>query len=122
MSGNTKAVAEYIANATGGKAIDVKNVPQDISGYDTIIIGSRIHAGKVSKKIQGFVESQRDKFVNKKVGFFICGMFSGDKGDKQLVDASEALGIAYGKYFVGGKKLVKEPAPIDEFIAGITTV
>lgn len=122
MSGNTKAVAEYIANKTGGTAVTIKNVPADISAYDTVIFGSRVHAGGVSKPMQEYIGKNYDALKEKKVAFFTCCMFSGEKGDKQLADASCALGIPNGMYFVAGKKLVADGKQIDEFISKLDSV
>ena len=116
MSGNTKAVAGYIANATNGIAMDIKNAPSDLSEYDTVIFGSRVHAGGTSKAMQKYIGENYDTLLTKKVAFYICCMFTGDKAEKQLMDASIQLGISNGAYFVGGKKLVADGKEIDAFL------
>ncbi|MGN1044516.1 MAG: flavodoxin domain-containing protein [Candidatus Methanomethylophilaceae archaeon] len=118
-TGNTKAVAQYMANKTGGTAADVKDAPADISGYDTVILGSRVHAAGISKNIVKFAEERKDELAQKNVAFYLCCMFTDEKADAQVKTASEKLGISKGTYFVGGKKLAEDGKQIDEFLAGI---
>ena len=55
-TGNTKAVAEYIAKKTDGIAVEAGNVAdKDLKSYDAIVLGSQIHAGKISKGLQEFI-------------------------------------------------------------------
>ena len=118
LTGNTKAVAEYIAGKTGGVAVDIKNAPSDLSPYDTVIFGSRVHAGGTSKPMQKYIGENYGQLLEKKVAFYLCCMFKGEKAEKQLADAMVALGISNGKYFIAGKKAVVSGGEIDEFIAG----
>lgn len=122
-SGNTKAVAEYIAGKTDGRAVSVADAKAltdaDFEGYDTVIIGSRIHAGGLSKDAVEFADSHRDIISARKNAFYICCMFGGDKGQKQTDSASERLGIKKGTFFVKGKKLAETGTEIDSFLNGI---
>jgi menaquinone-dependent protoporphyrinogen oxidase len=122
LTGNTKAVAEYIAEKTNGVAMDIKNAPNDLSKYDTVIFGSRVHAGGVSKPMQKYIGENYDILLQKKVAYYLCCMFTGDKAEKQMVNASVLLGISNGTYFVAGKKLVTDGKQIDEFIAKLDSI
>lgn len=117
LSGNTKAVAEYIAGKTGGVAVDIKNAPADLTPYDTVIFGSRVHAGGTSKPMQRYIGENYGVLKEKKVAFYLCCMFKGEKAEKQLIDATADLGICNGRYFIAGKKAVASGGEIDEFIA-----
>lgn len=121
VAGNTKAVAEYIANKTGGAAVSIKDAkPLDLDGYDTVIFGSRVHAGSIKKTIIDFANANREAMNGMKQAFFCCSMYDGEKGEKQVAKAAQALGISTGTYFTKGKKLVTEdPAEIDDFLAHI---
>lgn len=119
LSGNTKAVAEYIADKTGGTAVNIKNAPSDLSPYDTVIFGSRVHAGGTSKAIHKYIGENYGVLSQKKTAFFLCCMFTGEKAEKQMADATVEFGITYGKYFVAGKKAVQDGKEIDEFIAEV---
>ncbi len=120
-AGNTKTVAEYIASKiSDSECMSIKNVSNiDVSSYEKIIIGSRIHAGSVSGDIVSFINTNKDKLEGK-TSYFLCCVFSGEKGDKQCASICEKLGILSAAYFVGGKKQVSENTEkIDKFIASI---
>ena len=119
LTGNTRAVAEYIAQKTGGTAVDIKSAPKDLSSYDTVIFGSRVHAGGTSKPMQKYIGENYDVLLKKRVAFYLCCMFTDEKAKKQLADASVPLGICNGEYFVAGKKLVSNGEKIDKFIAEV---
>ena len=121
VSGNTKAVAEYIASKTNGIAVSIKDVkPIDLEGCDTVIFGSRVHAGSIKKAIVDYVAANKASLEGMKKAFFCCSMYDGEKGEKQVAKAAQALGISTGTYFTKGKKLVTEdPAEIDDFLAHI---
>ncbi len=118
-TGNTKAVSEYMASKIPestclniSEAMDV-----DISAFDRIVLGTRVHADSPSKDIVSFIERNRDAMSDKKTAYFLCCMFGGEKGDDQCKRIGEKLGISNGTYFVGGKKLIKTGgSKIDEFI------
>lgn len=118
-AGNTKAVAEYIAKKTGGKAVDVSAAGgEDLASYDTIVIGGRVHAGKLPKELVAFVDKNKDVISQKKSAFFDCCMYNDDKGQKQSDKLASELGIEKHAFFNKGKKLVQnDPAEIDAFIA-----
>lgn len=119
-TGNTKAVAEYIAAKTEGTAVEAKNASSvDLQQYDAVYIGSQIHAGKISKGILEFMDSNKDVLAGKKVAYFLCGMFTGDKGKKQLDSIKSQYHIGNCAYFVKGKKLVETGEEIDPFIRSI---
>ena len=82
--GNTKAVAEYIASKTGGKAVDVANAAsEDLSSYDTIVIGGRVWAGSVPKELVEYVKNNKEVISQKKSAFYVCCMYNDEKGQKQ---------------------------------------
>ena len=118
-NGNTKAVAEYIATKTDGKAVDVsKAASEDLSQYDTIVIGGRVWAGKLPKELVEYVSKNKDVISQKKSAFYDCCMYNDEKGQNQSDKLAGELGISNHTFFNKGKKLVKEnPEAIDKFIA-----
>ncbi len=119
-TGNTKAVAEYIAGKTDGKAIDAKDAkPLDLDGFDTVIFGSRVHADTIAKPLVEFAKANKERLDGMTVAFYLCSMFSGEKGEKQVAKAAQTLGITTGTYFTKGKKLVANPGEIDDFLAHV---
>lgn len=121
VAGNTKAVAEYIANKTGGTAVSIDQVkPLDLEGCDTVIFGSRVHAGSIKKAIVDYNAANKDALAGMKKAFFVCCVYKEEKAEKQVAKFANQLGISTGTYFNKGKKLVTEdPAEIDDFIAHI---
>ncbi len=118
-AGNTKAVAEYMASKIPeSTCVEVSKVTDiDPSTYDRIIIGSRVHAGSISKDIVTFIEGNKQIIADRDPAIFLCCMFNEDKGDRQLADIKEKVGISKGVYFIGGKKIVKAGgAEIDAFL------
>ena len=117
--GNTKAVAEYIASKTGGKAVDVANAAsEDLSSYDTIVIGGRVWAGSVPKELVEYVKNNKEVISQKKSAFYVCCMYNNEKGQKQCDKLASEMGIENHAFFNKGKKLVQENTkPIDDFIA-----
>lgn len=119
-TGNTKAVAEYIASQTNGTAVDVKSAkPLDLDGCDTVIFGSRVHAGKISKHIIEFVNENRSRMKGMKQAFFICCTFKEQKAEEQVANIAQILGISKATYFNKGKALAQDGAEIDDFLAHI---
>ena len=117
-SGNTRAVAEYIAGKTGGKAVDVKGSSSiDLKDYDSVVLGSRIHGGMLSDDIAKFAVSNKDTLATKKVALFICCYMKGDNAVKQLNKAADSLGIETRAYFNKGKKVRENPEEVDSFIS-----
>ena len=117
--GNTKAVAEYIASKTGGKAVDVANAAsEDLSSYDTIVIGGRVWAGSVPKELVEYVKNNKEVISQKKSAFYVCCIYNDEKGQKQCDKLAGEMGIENHAFFNKGKKLVQENTkPIDDFIA-----
>lgn len=118
---NTTAVAEYIASKTSGKAVTASSAGnEDLSSYDTIIIGGRVHAGKLPKDIVAYVEKNRDVISLKRSGFYVCCMYNDDKGQRQSDKLASELGIANHIFINKAKKVVaNDPKPIDDFIASL---
>ncbi len=120
-NGNTKAVAEYIASKTGGKAVDVAAAAsEDLNSYDTIVIGGRVWAGKLPKDLVEFVGKNKSVIDSKKSAFYVCCMYNEEKGQKQCDKLASEMGIAKHTFFNKGKKLVQnDTSSIDAFIASL---
>ncbi len=118
-NGNTKAVAEYIASKIDGKAVEVSKAGnEDLSSYDTIVIGGRVWAGNLPKDLVEYVKANKDTISQKKSAFYVCCMYNDEKGQKQCDKLASEMGIANHTFFNKGKKLVQNNTePIDDFIA-----
>lgn len=49
-----------------------KNQPESIDGYERVIFGTSIYAGKVHKELVSYVAENEEQLLNKKYAFFVC--------------------------------------------------
>ena len=69
---NTKKLAEYIAKSTGAEIFNLKEITKiDVSGFDEIIFGTGIHAGKPYKPAKEFIDNNKEALAGKKLFLFI---------------------------------------------------
>jgi len=59
----------------------------DLAGFEAIIIGGSIHAGRVQKIVRRFCEQNQAILTQKKIGLFLCCMEEGDKARLQFETA-----------------------------------
>ncbi len=118
---NTKAVAEYIAGKTGADTFNLKDITKiDLSGYDTLVFGTGIHAGKPYKQLVEFLQANKDAIAGKKTHLFIECLYNGEKGDAQRDKVAQELGFPEAVYFNKKAEKMNEaglPAAVDDFIA-----
>ena len=82
-----------------------KNPNQDISGFECVILGTPIYAGKASSKMKAFCKKNEPVLLQKKIGLFVCGMYPDKENqEKELKEAyPEALQQkAEAAVFLGG--------------------
>jgi len=88
-----------------------KNLNPDISGFDTVILGTSVYAGRASKKMKTFCRMNEPVLLQKKTGLFVCGMHT-DKAEqeKELKEAyPETLhNNAVATAFTGGAYLFEK--------------
>ena len=115
LTGNTKFVAEKVANQLnadlcevvdkkykkgrllylkgGGASMREKlteiDVSKSVEGYDVIVVGSPIWAGKISPAIRTFLAL--NEFSSKKGAFFVT--LAGDKTEKTLENMRKTTGF-----------------------------
>ncbi|MBN1886018.1 MAG: flavodoxin domain-containing protein [Candidatus Krumholzibacteriota bacterium] len=66
-----------IADLKRGKAVDP-------DGYDAVVVGSSIHAGKVQKGIRKYCERHREALLGVRLGLFVCHMQEGEEARSQF--------------------------------------
>jgi menaquinone-dependent protoporphyrinogen oxidase len=104
-TGNTRRVAEYIANSIGAQAIDIrddKDLPSKMKKYDRIILGTGIYAGKPSKAFVEFVKENRNSL--EKASLFVTCLYEEKRGAEQLERVATNLGIADAIFFNKARK------------------
>ncbi len=59
--GNTKQIAEVIAETLGGRAVSVNDVKEnDLVGIDLLVVGSPINAWRATPKVQAFLSNLKN--------------------------------------------------------------
>lgn len=119
VSGNTKAVSEYIAGKTDGTAVKLKrNTTVRLEEYDSVYIGCMVYFGKLTRKIARFIRENKEILEKKNAKYFLCCDAHGEKGDRQMAKIAEKYGLPNCAYFVKGKRIAaKDCKEIDEFIS-----
>ncbi len=56
----------------------------NLADYDSVILGSSIHAGMVQGKMKKFIKAHQEELQSKKLGLYICCMYEGDKAKLQF--------------------------------------
>jgi menaquinone-dependent protoporphyrinogen oxidase len=100
--GQTRYVAEVIATEIRGGGGEVvlcdagARTPPAPDAFDAIVLGSRVHFGRIAPSIGRYVASQRAALAHRPVGFFAVSMraASDPDGARRLVDGfAGALGL-----------------------------
>ncbi len=121
LTKNTKTIAEYIARRLGADIFNLKELSTlNLEGFDTIVFGTGIHAGKPYAPLVKFLENNKETLNEKRLYLFLTCMYNGEKGDKQCAAVSEKLGLSDAVYF--NKKSAEKnesgiPTAVDDFIA-----
>ena len=107
MFGATEKCARLLA-AQLGTATQVHNVAAralpDLSGFDTVILGSSIKVGKIGAKMSRFVRRHQATLACKQLGLFLCCGETEDKVDYLRSQFGEVLWAkAKAKCHFGGE-------------------
>ncbi len=77
-AGSTAEVADVIGKklAQGGCAVDVRAVKRvnNLNGYQAIVLGSAIRAGKILPEVTAFVKAHKEELRKLPVAYFVVGM------------------------------------------------
>ncbi|WKY44753.1 flavodoxin domain-containing protein [Eubacteriaceae bacterium ES2] len=72
--GYTEDCAKKLKNMLSGEIAILnieKQAPQDLSSYDTVLIGGSIYMGQIQKKIKAFCSTNENILQEKNLGLFI---------------------------------------------------
>jgi menaquinone-dependent protoporphyrinogen oxidase len=89
--GTSEKVANQIIDAIYAEHKQVcnlkKNKVPNLKEFDTIIIGSSIHAGTIPKKMKKFCERNREELLKKRLGLYLCHMYEDEAASDQFKNA-----------------------------------
>jgi menaquinone-dependent protoporphyrinogen oxidase len=89
-AGSTAEVADAIGKklALGGVAVDVKPVQriQSLNGYQAVVLGSAIRAGKLLPEVRDFFKAHKEEFRKLPVAYFVvCMTLREDTPEKRKI-------------------------------------
>ncbi|MDH8677380.1 flavodoxin domain-containing protein [Fusibacter bizertensis] len=83
-TGTTELCANKIRANLGLHEVDIMDVKkskkQDLSQYETVIIGTPLYMGQITGPIKKYLELHHNELMEKKLYFFICGLALGQEG------------------------------------------
>lgn len=88
-NGATRAIAEEIGKALAEKGFEtmVKDAREtkgvDVNGFDLIVAGSSVWAGKWTRRMNGFLKDNVKTIESKKVALFASGLSGADPAQKE---------------------------------------
>jgi menaquinone-dependent protoporphyrinogen oxidase len=88
--GTTRNCAEKIAARLPGETelVDLKRERvKSLAGFDAVIIGGAIYAGKIMRSVRSFCERNRDGLLDRTVGLFVCCLYTGETARTELEEA-----------------------------------
>ena len=89
------------------------------AGFDVILIGGSIYAGKIQREIGSFCEQERDHLLSKKVGLFICCFYDGERAMAEMETAFPAWlsAHAFAREILGGELSLGKLSRLDKLLA-----
>lgn len=107
--GTTATVARMIADQIQGHEVQVfdieKDLTIDLTDIEAVILGGPIYMGGLPEKMRHYCLQNRDAFMTKTLGLFICGMVpEPHKQEEELKHAFPGILArhAVAKAFLGG--------------------
>ncbi len=85
--GTTRSCAEEIARQLPGetRVADMNRERlKSLEGYDAVVIGGAIYAGKVMSGVPRFCERHREELLERGVGLFVCCLYEGETAQSEL--------------------------------------
>lgn len=73
--GTTETCVKMLREKVQGQVTAVNLLTEaapDLGGYDFVLIGTPIYVGQLPKKMNSFLNRQRETLMHKKIGLFIC--------------------------------------------------
>ena len=119
--GTTARCARMLAERIRGGAdpADLADTPTpSLAGYDTVLIGGAIHAGRIRPAVRRFCDRARSALLARRVGLFICCLYTGERAQAQLDEAFPAWlsGHAFARRALGGAVRMSALGPVDRFL------
>ncbi|MGD0451097.1 MAG: flavodoxin domain-containing protein [Candidatus Bathyarchaeia archaeon] len=119
--GNTRKIAEAMAEELGVTAVDVKKEQPDVSDVDLLVVGSGTYGGKPGKEMVAYLENLKPVASKKAACFSSCASGDASKTLQTMKDILSKKGYSnvdsfscLGKWLMG---LSRRGHPSDEELA-----
>lgn len=133
-NGCTEYCARYLKEKLGKNAVvtNVENKISKMDDFDTILIGSSVHMGKIQKKITSFCRLNKSQLLGKELGLFVCCYTKEDEEgfieslfDNELLNHATTTSIfggemRYDKLNIVYRKLFESLNKVEGFREGFT--
>ncbi len=119
--GTTAQCARTLAQKIGGEVTlaDLAREPHAAAdGYDVVLVGGSIYAGKIQRQVLSFCERNREALLSRKVGLFLCCLFTGEEATVQMQSSFPdwLLAHAIARAFPGGQVRFDQLSLIDRLL------
>ncbi|HUX13566.1 MAG TPA: flavodoxin domain-containing protein [Spirochaetia bacterium] len=119
--GTTAECARRLSELLPGESrlVDIRKEKKlSFEGYDSVVIGGPIYAGKISHEISAFCDYNQKEIERRRVGLFICCLYDGEKAQVELNEAFPAWlnAHALGRHAFGGAIKMSKLNFIDRFL------
>jgi|SRR6056297_531688 len=109
--GATEKAAEKLSEKLNGEVDCVnlkKYIPESIDGYERVVLGTSVYAGKLHKEFVDFIGKNEEKIKEKDYAFFVCCGFEEKTETYLRENLSDDIvdGALFVKYF--GQEIVWE--------------
>ncbi len=83
-----------------------KNIPESMDGYERVVLGTSVYAGKLHKEFVEFIKKNEEKLKKKEYAFFVCCGFETKAETYLRENFSDEIvdGALFVKYF--GQEIV----------------
>ncbi len=100
VGGHVRTVSGDLAKALDADVFDLKKQSDiDLSGYDKVILGTGVHAGRPYSKMTAFINGHREALDTKNCSLFICCIYKDEKGANQASKVGENYCISDVSFF-----------------------
>lgn len=118
-TGNTKKLAEEIAEAINAPIFDVAvTEPSKVAEFDLLVFGTPVEGASPTKEAQAFLSSMNEVSGKKAIVFNTCRLFGNSRTNKALEKALKAKG--YEIVLAVSKKV--KPNQLPDYTDKVNTV
>jgi menaquinone-dependent protoporphyrinogen IX oxidase len=111
--GSTRQYAEWLQAETGFDLFDLAHCPRDLRGYDLVVLGSSVLAGRLA--LTGWIRKHWPALQDKIVLLLIATIMTDPKIQAKIVPQSlpDAIASRLTAFYVGGRYQLQRMSTLD---------